>query len=491
MKKYYISTPLYYVNSKPHIGHAYTTLAADVLKRHLKATGKEVYLQTGTDEHGINIERVARENLKSPKEWADIIVGEFKDMWHSLHIEYDYFIRTTDDNHVRQVQVIFEKMIANGDIYKGEYDGLYCSSCENFYDESELINGMCPIHKKPVEKVNEETYFFKLSKYQERLLEYYNKNPEFLSPSFRAPEILRFVESGLKDISVSRTRVKWGIPVLSDSRHTIYVWFDALLNYITGAGYRAEDENNEVFKSLWPCDVHLIGKEISRFHCVIWPAMLMSLGLPLPKKVYSHGWWTVEGEKMSKSRGNIINPIDIVQEYGVDVFRYFIFREVPFGQDGDFSTQMLKVRYNADLANGLGNLFSRVINMIKKYLDNVMPEKPEESELFSRLLDMQKDIYESIESLQFSVALDNIWKAIAIVNREIGDKKPWDMAKDNLEGLRKFLNETVWCLRLISRWIYPFMPDTSARMNMYLAIGDARGSEQKSEKIPPLFPKKS
>jgi methionyl-tRNA synthetase len=489
-KKYYISTPLYYVNSRPHIGHAYTTLAADVLKRHLKSIGKDVYLQTGTDEHGINIERISSENSKTPKEWADDVVKDFKEMWKVLHIDYDYFIRTTDDYHQKQVQLIFERLIRSGDIYKGSYDGLYCSSCETFYDESELVEGNCPIHKKPVEKVNEETYFFRLSKYQDLLLKYYSENPSFLSPSFRAPEILRFVEGGLKDISVSRTRVKWGIPVLSDPNHTIYVWFDALINYITGIGYDIEKEKNEKFESFWPCDLHLIGKEIFRFHAVIWPAILLALKLPLPKKVYAHGWWTVDGEKMSKSRGNIINPLDIVKEYGVDVFRYFIFKEVPFGQDGDFSMELLKAKYNSDLANGIGNLFSRTVNMVRKYLDNVMPEKPEDSEIFSRFLAMQKDIYKDIEELQFSLALDKVMKAVSIMNKEVDTKKPWELAKSDTVALKKFLNEMVWCLRLVSRWIYPFMPDTSAKMNMYLAIGKTQYPDVNAAKLTPLFPKK-
>lgn len=488
MKKYYITTPLYYVNYKPHIGHAYTTLAADILARHLKAEGKEVFFQTGTDEHGINIERVAKENNMEPKKWADMIVEEFKDMWKILHIEYDFFIRTTDPFHEKQVQLIFEKLIKKGDIYKGKYEGLYCSSCENFYEESELVDGKCPIHKREVEKVSEETYFFRLSKYEKPLLEYYKSNPDFLSPSYRANEIVRFVEMGLKDISVSRTNVKWGIPVLSDPKHTVYVWFDALLNYITGPGYNVEVSNDR-FNSIWPCDVHLIGKEIFRFHAVIWPAMLMALELPLPKKVYAHGWWTVEGEKMSKSRGNIINPADIVNEYGVDVFRYFIFREVPFGQDGDFSISNLRNRYNSELANGLGNLFSRVVNMVKKYLDNTMPESPEESPLFKNLTEMQSDIYTDMENLQFYSALEKIWKAISILNKEIDEKKPWELAKKDTETLKKFLNEMVWCLRLIARWIYPFMPDTSAKMNMYLALGKNASGDMKDEKIPPLFPK--
>jgi len=488
MKKYYITTPLYYVNSKPHLGHAYTTIAADVLSRYLKSKGKEVFFQTGTDEHGSNIEKTAKLHNIEPKKWADEIMQDFKNLWKVLHIESDYFIRTTDPSHEKQVQLIFDKLIKTGDIYKGEYEGKYCPSCENFYDESEIINGECPIHKKELENVKEESYFFRLSKYENKLLELYKENKEFLSPPYRANEIIRFVENGLNDISVSRTKVSWGIPVLSDPSHTIYVWFDALLNYITGPGFDLENKNDN-FNAIWPADVHIIGKEIFRFHAVIWPAIIMALELPLPKKVYAHGWWTVEGEKMSKSRGNIIDPIEIVKEYGLDPFRYFILREMPFGQDGDFSIKSFKQRYNGELANNLGNLFSRVLSMVNKYLDNKMPEKPENSKLFDEMLLMQKEIEKNMENLQFSVALDIIWKAIAILNKKIGDKKPWIMAKNQMPELKEFLNEMVWCLRLIASWIYPFMPDTSAKMHIYLAIGKTRNQDIENIKIDPLFPR--
>lgn len=489
-RKYYITTPLYYVNYKPHIGHAYTTIAADVLARYIKSKKGDVFFQTGTDEHGINIERTAYSYGKTPKQWADEIVEHFKDMWKVLHVEYDYFIRTTDPEHEKQVQLIFEKLIKKGDIYKGSYEGLYCSSCENFYEESELINGNCPIHKKPVEKISEETYFFKLSKYQDKLLKHYKENPNFLSPSYRANEIINFVEGGLKDISVSRTRVKWGIPVLSDPSHTIYVWFDALLNYITGPGYKVDGDNTK-FYEIWPCDVHLIGKEIFRFHAVIWPAMLMALELPLPKKVYAHGWWTVEGEKMSKSRGNIINPIDIVKEYSSDVFRYFIFREVPFGQDGDFSYQALKNRYNSELSNGLGNLFSRVLSMVKKYSRNIMPEKPNDSKIVNQFLEIEKEIDFFMQNLNFSSAIESIWKAINYMNKKIDLEKPWELAKNDKDKLKSFLDDMVWGLRMVAKWIYPFMPETSIKMSMYLAIGDTKNNLMKDEKIQPLFPRKS
>lgn len=490
MKTYYITTPLYYVNSTPHIGHAYTTVAADVLSRYMRSKKKDVFFQTGTDEHGINIERTALANNKTPKEWADEIVLSFKEMWKVLHIDYDYFIRTTDPQHERQVQLIFEKLIDKGEIYKGNYEGLYCSACENFYDESELIDGACPVHKRQVEKISEETYFFRLSKYQDRLLKHYQQNPEFLSPSYRAAEIINFVERGLKDISISRTRVKWGIPVLRDPSHTIYVWFDALLNYITGPGYKV-DERNEKFDKIWPCDIHLIGKEIFRFHAVVWPAMLMALNLPLPKKVYAHGWWTVEGEKMSKSRGNIVNPLDIVREYSSDVFRYFIFREVPFGQDGDFSYQALKNRYNSDLSNGLGNLFWRVLSMVRKYCRDIIPEKQHDSQMVERFLDFEKDIDKNMEELNFSIALDVIWSAIAYMNKKIDEEKPWELAKIDKERVKAFLSDMVWGLRMIAKWIYPFMPQTSLKMNMYLPIGGTSQKLLSDEKIEPLFPRKS
>lgn len=489
-KRYYITTPLYYVNYMPHIGHAYTTVAADVLARYMKSKKVKVFFQTGTDEHGINIERTAAANGKSPKEWADEIVKYFVDMWKVLHVEYDYFIRTTDPEHEKQVQLIFEKLIDKGDIYKGSYEGLYCSSCENFYDESELVDNQCPVHKKPVEKISEETYFFRLSKYEKALIEFYEKNPSFLSPSYRAAEIVNFVKSGLKDLSVSRTRVKWGIPVLRDPKHTIYVWFDALLNYITGPGYKV-DGSCEAFNEIWPCDVHLIGKEIFRFHAVIWPAILMALELPLPKKVYAHGWWTVEGEKMSKSRGNIINPVDIVREYSSDVFRYFIFREVPFGQDGDFSKEALKNRYNSELCNGLGNLFSRVLNMVRKYCDNIMPEKPADSEMFRYFIDLEKEYEREMEELNFSSAIESIMKAVSFMNREIDEKKPWELVKNDVEKTKVFLNDLVWGLRMVSKWIYPFMPQTSLKMSMYLAIGETKDKIMKGEKIEPLFPRKN
>ena len=487
-KKYYITTPLYYVNDKPHIGHAYTTLAADVLARQLRSKDIPVHFQTGTDEHGSNIEKIARERGVEPKAWCDGISADFRGLWKTLNITYDHFIRTTDPAHEAGVQAVFEKLLKSGDIYKGSYDGLYCRSCEAFYDEGELKEKNCPVHGKPVEHVSEETYFFRLSKYESALLEHYARHPDFLSPRYRAQELINFVKAGLKDISISRTKVAWGVQVKSDPKHTVYVWFDALLNYATGAGYNPEKPSPD-FSVLWPADVHLVGKEIFRFHGVIWPAMLMALGVELPRKVYAHGWWTINGDKMSKSRGNYIKAEDVVREYGVDALRYFIFREVTFGQDGDFSMEAFRRRYNSDLANDLGNLFSRVMNMAAKHLDHRLPEKPENSETFKELSSWTPAIHHSLEALQFSEALEKIWQGVGTLNRLVDTRKPWEMAKNNSEALKPFLHEMVWCLRLIAGWIDPFMPDTASRMHLQLGVGrTAEGTEP--QKVPPLFPRK-
>lgn len=482
---FYITTPLYYVNAKPHIGHAYTTLAADVISRHKKMNGRKVFFQTGTDEHGSNIQKTAAQQNVAPLKLADGICAEFKKAWDKLNVEYDYFLRTTDRKHEKRVQEIFEHLIKNGDIYPGKYEGLYCSSCENFFEKAELLEEiLCPVHKKKVESVSEETYFFKLSKYEKLLLKHYEENPGFLSPRRRGREIVNFVKSGLRDLSVSRTKVSWGISVLSNPSHTIYVWFDALLNYITGPGFGVGEENG-AFSGIWPADIHLVGKEIYRFHSVIWPAMLMALGLPLPRKVFGHGWWTVEGEKMSKSKGNFIDPVKACDDFGLDALRYFIFREVSFGQDGDFSFEMLKKRHNNDLANDLGNLFSRSLNLAFKYLDE-MPGESANS--YPALSEADRDINSLMDNFELTEALNRVWQTISLMNKKIDEEKPWKTAKSDPKKAAATLREMVESLRFISRWIYPFMPGTAEKMRAYLDADKFR--ENRKAKPPVLFPRK-
>ncbi len=502
MKRYYITTPIYYVNAAPHIGHAYTSIAADVLARFHRSRGADVFFLTGTDEHGQKIEEAAAAAKKHVSDFCDMNSGKFRDLWKHLDVRYDDYIRTTEKRHEEKVQELFARLQKSGDIYKGRYEGLYDVVSESFVKESDAVlakDGVTllgPESMKPLQKVSEESYFFKLSAYGPRLLEHYKANPGFLAPPHRAAEILRFVEGGLDDVSVSRTKVKWGVPVPGDADHTVYVWFDALINYWSAAAGKTD---------LWPADVHIVGKEIFRFHAVIWPAMLMAAGLPLPGKVFAHGWWTVEGKKMSKSAGNFVDPHDITLEFGVDALRYFLLREMPFGNDGDFSKASLLKRYNAELANDLGNLVSRVAEMTDKFLGGRLPAKPPlDGDFYTRTVAQRTgEIAAKMEALDFNGALEVIWEVIRALNARVNEKAPWKLAKTDMAQCELVLFDLVWSLRLVARWIEPFMPNKSAEMQMQIGVrqfpepltaedvlaGKTAGSGQ-IQKGPILFPRK-
>lgn len=468
-KTFYITTPIYYPSDKLHIGHSYTTVAADAVARYKRLKGYDVMFLTGTDEHGQKIQRNAEEKGVTPKQYVDGIVSGIKDMWKLMDISNDRFIRTTDEYHIKSVQQIFKKLYDQGDIYKSEYEGWYCTPCESFWTKTQLVDGKCPDCGREVELTKEESYFFRLSKYQDKLIKYIEEHPDFIQPVSRQNEMLNnFLRPGLEDLCVSRTSFDWGIPVTFDEKHVVYVWIDALSNYITALGYGSSDDSD--YKKYWPADVHLVGKEIVRFHTIIWPAMLMALGEPLPKQVYGHGWLLLEGGKMSKSKGNVVDPVILVEKYGLDAIRYFLLREVPFGSDGVFSNEALINRINSDLANDLGNLVSRTVAMIDKYFGGTLPSEKVsgdfDEDLKKMVTELTPKVEELMDKLQFSSALAEIWKVISRTNKYIDETMPWVLAKDEASKprLAAVLYNLAESLRVISILLQPFMTQTPAKI---------------------------
>ncbi|MCQ6281856.1 methionine--tRNA ligase [Bacillus sp. EB600] len=508
LKTFYLTTPIYYPSGNLHIGHAYTTVAGDAMARYKRLRGYDVMYLTGTDEHGQKIQRKAEEKGVTPQQYVDEIVSGIQELWKKLDISYNDFIRTTQDRHKQVVEKIFARLLEQGDIYLDQYEGWYCTPCESFYTDRQLVEGNCPDCGRPVEKVKEESYFFRMSKYVDRLLQYYEENPEFIQPESRKNEMINnFIKPGLEDLAVSRTTFDWGIKVPGDPKHVIYVWIDALSNYITALGYGTE--NDAKYVKYWPADVHIVGKEIVRFHTIYWPIMLMALDLPLPKKVFAHGWLLMKDGKMSKSKGNVVDPVTLIDRYGLDALRYYLLREVPFGADGVFTPEGFVERINFDLANDLGNLLNRTVAMINRYFDGVIPDYSNSTEEYdSALLKMNREVVsnyeEAMEKMEFSVALTSIWQLVSRSNKYIDETQPWNLAKDeeNKPRLASVMVHLAESLRRIAVLLQPFLTRTPNEIFKQLGINDETlttwesleqfgliASGTKVEKGQPIFPR--
>lgn len=508
-KTFYITTPIYYPSDKLHIGHAYTTVAGDAMARYKRLRGYDVWYLTGTDEHGQKIERKAQEKGQTPIQFVDEIVQGIQALWKKLEISNNDFIRTTEERHKVVVQKIFQRLLEQDDIYKGTYEGWYCTPCESFFLERQLQDGNCPDCGRPVELVKEESYFFRMSKYADRLLQYYEENPGFIQPESRRNEMINnFIKPGLEDLAVSRTTFDWGIKVPGDPKHVIYVWIDALTNYITAIGY-GDEQKQEMFEKYWAADVHLVGKEIVRFHTIYWPIMLMALDLPLPKKVFAHGWLLTKEGKMSKSKGTVVDPVVLIDRYGLDALRYYLLREVPFGADGAFTPENFVERINFDLANDLGNLLNRTVAMIDKYFDGLIPTEHIVATAFDAELERVaaqtlQQVEAAMENMEFSVALTAIWQFVSRTNKYIDETQPWSLAKDesNRGQLASVMNHLAESLRSISILLQPFLTNAPEQIWQQLGLkqGDATAWDSiaqynviaeltKVEKAAPIFPR--